>query len=333
MRNLINNVLRFFIKIALHGYFQKIIVRGKKNIPFDTPIILVSNHQNALIDPLLLATHIRLRPYFLTRASIFSNPWLSRFLAYLRLLPVYRVRDGFGTILNNRKTFDQTYEVLRRNGTVVIFAEGNHAIHRNIRPLSKGFTRMAFGVKEKYKEIEPVILPVGIDYSCHLKSGGRVLIHIGEPIPVTMPSFQTRKLTMQVAQALQQLVVHIPEENYQFNLGRLIDNRVNLISKNEVTEFLASGQVINPVKVLSTLPNKLMKIFHFPLYWCWLWKKRTLQDHVFSATWKFLIGLGLIGFWYLGLILLSVITPIGSWAISFLILSWITLWLNTNPQE
>lgn len=333
MRNLINNILRFFIKIALKGYFHKIIVLGKKNIPINKPIILVSNHQNALLDPLLLATHTRLRPYFLTRASVFSNPLLSRFLTYLRLIPIYRIRDGFGTISNNQKSFDQTYEVLRRNGTVVIFAEGNHAINRNIRPLSKGFTRMAFGVKEKYNGVDPVILPVGFDYSCHLNSGGKVLISIGKPILVDMNSSQSRELTKEVEQALQQLVVHIPEEDYQLNINKLIQNRVNLISKIEVEEFLASGKVIRPVKVFSALPNKMMKIFHFPLYLLWLWKKRTLQDRVFSSTLKFLIGLFLTGFWYWGLIWMGLKTPIGSWAISFLVLGWITLWLNKNPQE
>lgn len=333
MRNLINNLLRLWIKIALHGYFDKIIIRGVENIPSGKPIIIVSNHQNALLDPLLLATHIKLKPYFLTRASVFANPFLSKLLNYIRLLPVYRIRDGFGNIFNNQKTFEQTFDVLRKNGTVVIFAEGNHSINRNVRPLSKGFTRIAFGVKEKYQDVKPVILPVGFDYSCHLRSGGKVLLSFGEPIPVDMPATQSAKLTLLVSEALKKLVVHIPEENYQKTLEQLIQNSVDLISKNDIDEFLVTGTVKNPVPNSSSLRNKLMKIFHFPLHWAWLWKKRTVHDHVFSSTWKFLIGLVWIGFWYLGLIWMSLQSPLGSWTISFLILGWITLWFNRNPQE
>lgn len=333
MRNLINDILRLLIKIALHGYFNKIIVLGKENIPQGKPIILVSNHQNALLDPLLLATQTSLNPYFLARASVFTNPIVAKLLNYIRMLPVYRVRDGFGTITQNQYTFEQTNTVLSKNGTVIIFAEGNHSIIRNVRPLSKGFTRMAFGLKEKYPESEPLILPVGFDYSCHLKSGGIVILRIGKPVAVDMPSSQSGKLTKQVENALKDLVVTIPEENYEQVLETLIKNKVNLTSKVDVANFLTTGTVSNPVEEVSGLRNKLMKIFHFPLYWVWLWKKRTVEDHVFSSTWKFLIGLVFAVFWYFGLIWMSFRTPIGSWAFSFLILGWITLWFNKNPQE
>src|SRR5690606_17514932 len=156
MKDLFNAVLRLLVKVALHGYFQKIIVEGRENLPKNRPVILVANHQNALIDPLLLATHTRLNPWFLTRAAVFTNPFVCKLLHLIRMLPVYRLRDGFSTIQQNQQTFDKTYEVLRKNGTVVIFAEGSHSRVRNLRPLSKGFTRMAFGLKEKYPELEPV---------------------------------------------------------------------------------------------------------------------------------------------------------------------------------
>lgn len=173
MKYLVNFTLRLLVKLALKGYFRKIIVDGKENIPQNVPIILVANHQNALIDPLLLATHTTLNPYFLTRASVFKKSFVAKMLNFIRMLPVYRVRDGFATIQQNQGTFDQTYEVLRKNGTVIIFAEGSHSLIRNLRPLSKGFTRMAFGLKEKYPETHPVILPVALDFSAHKRSGSR----------------------------------------------------------------------------------------------------------------------------------------------------------------
>jgi 1-acyl-sn-glycerol-3-phosphate acyltransferase len=73
MKDLFNAILRIKVKIALHFYFSKIKVYGKENIPKNKAIILVANHQNALVDPLLIATHTRLKPYFLTRASVFKN--------------------------------------------------------------------------------------------------------------------------------------------------------------------------------------------------------------------------------------------------------------------
>jgi 1-acyl-sn-glycerol-3-phosphate acyltransferase len=333
MKNLVNAILRFLVKIALHGYFRKIIVEGKENLPKNRPVILVANHQNALIDPLLLATHTRLNPWFLTRAAVFTNKFVSSLLHFIRMLPVYRVRDGFSTIQQNQATFDQTFEVLRKNGTVVIFAEGSHSLVRNLRPLSKGFTRMAFGLKEKYPELEPVILPVGLQFSAHMRSGSRVRITFGKVIPVDMPSSQSGKLTKSVESALKELIVDIPNDGYEGVLQRLIENEVDLTSKQEVETFLEKGEVPNPISESSSLNNKVMKIFNFPLFWLWLWKSKSVKDEVFSSTWKFLIGFVLAVPYYFFLLWLAMDTALGTWGLTFLILAWITLWRNQNPQE
>jgi 1-acyl-sn-glycerol-3-phosphate acyltransferase len=333
MKNLFNAFMRFLVKIALHGYFRKIIVEGKENIPKNNPVILVANHQNALIDPLLLATHTRLKPWFLTRAAVFTNPFVSSLLYFIRMLPVYRVRDGFSTLQQNQHTFDQTYEVLRKNGTVVIFAEGSHSLVRNLRPLSKGFTRIAFGLKEKYPELEPVILPVGLQFSAHMRSGSTVRITFGKVIPVDMPSSQSGKLTKIVEIALKSLIVDIPNEGYEGTLQQLIEKNVDLTSKPEVETFLETGKVLNPISQAGSLNNKMMKLFSLPLYWLWLMKRKSVKDEVFTSTWKFLIGFVLAIPYYFFLIWLTLDTALGTWALTILIMAWITLWRNQNPQE
>lgn len=333
MKYIINEFLRLQVKISLKGYFKKIIIVGAENIPKKTPILLVANHQNALIDPLLLATHTSLKPYFLTRASVFKKSFVAKMLNFIQMLPVYRVRDGFSTIQQNQGTFDQTYEVLRKNGSVIIFAEGSHSLIRNLRPLSKGFTRIAFGLKEKYPEVTPVILPVALDYSAHKRSGSIARVTIGKVIPVDMPAAKSGLLTKSVQKALTELVVEIPEDGYEQHLERLIENQVDLSSRSDVKLFLETGQVPNPVNEVSGLKNKLMKIFHFPLYWLWLLKKPGVKDPVFSSTWKFLIGFALAPIYYFLLIWLAMDTALGSSALTFLIMAWISLVGNKNPQE
>lgn len=333
MKDLFNAVLRLLVKLALHGYFKKIIITGKENLPKNRPVILVANHQNALIDPLLLATHTRLNPYFLTRASAFKNPIAAKLLSYIRMLPVYRVRDGFSTIQQNQQTFEQTYEVLSKNGCVIIFAEGSHSLVRNVRPLSKGFTRMAFGLLEKYPAAKPVILPVGLDFSAHKRSGSIARITFGECIPVDMTPAQSGKLTKKVEIALKSLVVDIPDEKYQDSLHELLEKGVDVSSKRDVDRYLSSGEVSSQVKEVGSLSNKVMKIFHLPLYWLWLWIEPKVKDEVFTSTWKFLIGFVLAVPYYLFIFSLSFIPPFGTWALAFLFMAWISVWRNQNNQE
>jgi len=326
--------LKFLIKIALHVYYKKIIVQGRENIPPNQPVILVANHQNALIDPLVVAAHISIRPYFLTRAAVFKNPIAAYLLDLVQMLPVYRVLDGFSTITQNQRTFQKTNQVLQQNGSVLIFSEGNHSIVRNIRPLSKGFTRLAYGALAECPEMNPVIVPVGIQYSAHKKSGSLVKISIGKPIPVDPDPAQAIKLTRQVETALKSMVVDLPNDNYDETLQRLLSNQVDVCSKEDVERFLVENQVATKVKTAGYLGNKMMKLFHLPLYWIWLFGiAPQMEDEVFTSTWKFLIG-GLLAPIYYVLILLCCFIPgFGTWAISFLLMAWISLFWNENSQE
>lgn len=326
--------LRFLIKIALHLYYKRILVEGAESIPKNQPVILVANHQNALIDPLVVGAHISIRPYFLTRAAVFKNPVAAYLLNLVQMLPVYRVLDGFSTIPQNQRTFQKTNQVLQQNGSVLIFAEGNHSIIRNIRPLSKGFTRMAYGALAEAPEIKPVVVPVGIQYSAHKKSGSVVKISIGKPIPVDPDPAQALKLTRQVEAALKSLVVDLPNTDYDETLQRLLSNQVDVCSKEDVERFLVENQVATRVKPAGYLMNKMMKLFHLPLYWIWLFGiAPKMEDEVFTSTWKFVIG-GVLAPIYYGLILLCCFIPgYGTWAISFLLMAWITVYWNENSQE
>lgn len=334
MRATVNALLRFLIKVALHGYFKKITIQGQENIPSNQPLILVANHQNALLDPLVLATHFSLRPHFLTRASSFKHPVAASLLRYIYMLPVYRMRDGISMLAQNQKTFDQTFEVLRCKGSVLVFAEGDHSIVRNVRPLSKGFTRMAFGVMERFPEVAPVILPIGIQYSAHMRTGSKVHIQIGEGIPVDMPPAKSGLLTKKVENALKSLVVNLPNENYPDRLEQLLDHGVDVCSKQEVTNFFEGNAQTSKKVRRPYLANKMMKLLHLPLYLIWLYLiQPKIEDIVFTGTFKFLIGLVLAVPYYLMLVWLSFQPVIGPWALTVLILGWITLLTNENPQE
>ena len=326
--------LRFLIKIALHLYYKRIVVEGVENIPKNQPVILVANHQNALIDPLVVGAHIPIRPYFLTRAAVFKNPIAAYLLDLVQMLPVYRVLDGFSTIPQNQRTFQKTNQVLQQNGSVLIFSEGNHSTVRNIRPLSKGFTRMAYGAMAAYPGLNPVIVPIGLQYSAHKKSGSVVKISVGKPISVDPDPAQALKLTRQVEAALKSMVVDLPNTDYNETLQRLLSNQVDVCSKEDVEQFLVENQVATKVKPAGYLMNKMMKLFHLPLYWIWLFGiAPKMEDEVFTSTWKFVIGGVLAPIYYVLLLLCCFIPGYGPWAISFLLMAWVTVYWNENSQE
>ena len=77
--------VKLFLKIGLHFYAQKIIIKGIKNIPKKGAVLFAVNHPNALIDPLFVTTFNPRENHFLVRADVFKKPLIRKFLSSLNL--------------------------------------------------------------------------------------------------------------------------------------------------------------------------------------------------------------------------------------------------------
>ncbi len=291
-KTILNNLLRLWIKIGLFFFFSDIKTKGVSNHYKNKAVILVANHQNALLDALLIATQFNFKPYFLTRASVFSIPCVPRFLALIRMVPIYRIRDGFSTIKKNEETFRLCEKVLAQNGRILIFPEGNHSLKRNLRPLTKGFIRIASNTLDKYPDLEMIILPIGINYQAHQKSGSKVFIQVGDPI--NAKDFGDEDLMLKTEQNLKNLITDVPNENYWEHMHQLIDHKVDLSQPHKVKYFLNTEKekwVEKDHRKSIRLPNIIFKFLHLPLWMAWKAINRKTKDPVFYATVKFFIGI------------------------------------------
>lgn len=230
------------IRPALTLFYSDIKVIGREHIPENKPVMFIGNHQNSFLDALHIVNNTRHFVHFLTRAEAYGNPLLDRFFYSLNMLPVYRARDGFGTIKRNEQIFEECYERLAQDDALLVFAEASHVMERRIRPLSKGFTRIVFGAEEKYNwDLDLQIVPVGISYGNHRKSRTPVRIEFGEAVPAlqykekywTDERDAAHQLKMEIANRLKKLTLHIPNKKhyalYQLMLDELESNRRELL--------------------------------------------------------------------------------------------------------
>jgi 1-acyl-sn-glycerol-3-phosphate acyltransferase len=95
----------------------------------------------------VLFTH-KGQPIFLARADIFKSKFIASLLFFLKILPVYRLRDGFDNVKSNDIIFNKTIDVLRNKNGLVILPEGSHEGVRRLRQLKKGICRIAFQADE-----------------------------------------------------------------------------------------------------------------------------------------------------------------------------------------
>ncbi len=86
--------------------------------------------------------------FFSPEPTFSGRKLLRSFLYFLKILPVYRIRDGFSTLKANDEIFLKTIDVLKNKNGLVILPEGDHVGFRRLRQLKKGICRVAFQADE-----------------------------------------------------------------------------------------------------------------------------------------------------------------------------------------
>ena len=206
-------------------FYRKVIVLGRENIKPDHHLIYAPNHQNALMDALaVLFTH-KGQPIFLARADIFKRKTIAAILYFLKILPVYRLRDGFSSLKGNDEIFIKTIDVLKNKNGVVILPEGDHAGFRRLRQLKKGICRVAFQSDEATGfSLKIKIIPVGLEFSNYSRFRQVLTVAYGKPIEVSdyyesykvNPERALNELRSRLSDEMKGIMIHIEsEEDYE----------------------------------------------------------------------------------------------------------------------
>ena len=185
-RNLIYHLIYPYTRAFFFNYYGKVEFRGQENIPRGEPVIFAPNHQNALMDALIVLFAAPQDVVFLARADIFKARFLAFFLNSLKILPVFRQRDGAAELAKNEDIFDVSVSVLKNRHYLCIMPEGNHGHQRKLRAFGKGIFRIAFAAQEEYGEKPFVkIIPVGLDFGDYVKQNASLFVNFGKPIEVS----------------------------------------------------------------------------------------------------------------------------------------------------
>ncbi len=326
--------LKLYVVISCFLYFRKLRVTGLKNIPVKGPVIYAINHQNALLDPLVVHSVSWRNPYFLTRADVFNNKFLDKFLRGVKMLPIYRIRDGFDSIKMNEGIFEATKTILIKGGVVGIFPEGSHSITYRLRPLKKGIARIAFMAEDSADfTLNVQIVPVGIHYESHFSTKGRALVSYGKPILVadykqTFLKDQNKafnKLLSEISDRVKSLIISIESKDYD-RIYEIYKNK--RVYKRNLKEQLKADQALiysiehgKKFEEKSNTGNLLMRVIDNS--WYLLWKivgfiPRTIVDFLVKKRVKDPHYIGTIRLAY-SMVLFPIILLILYYLVKFLV--------------
>lgn len=216
-------LLKKYVQLADWIIYKKVIVTGKEKIPNKKPIVFAPNHQNALSDPMAILLNTKFQPVWLARADIFKNKTAAAFLKFIKIMPVYRMRDGKENLSRNDETFADSIKVLENNFALALFPEAAHTGKRQMFPPKKAVPRIVFMAEEKAgKNLDIQIIPTGIYYSSYWKFNRRVIVNFGDPILVNdyleeyknNPNSAILSLRKKIHEAILKLVINISSKKY-----------------------------------------------------------------------------------------------------------------------
>ncbi len=204
-------VFRAFITLCLRVYYRKIEAPGLSGVPREGPLLLVANHGNALLDPLLLLALLPRPLSFLAKHSLFDMPFIGFFTRRVGGLPVYRRQDAPGESHRNEETLETCGRILREGGAVCIFPEGISHDRPRLEALKTGAARI--WLRARAPEGRPVrVVPVGINFEAKTLFRSRVLAIFGPPVETSdltegdAAQGGVEDLTTRIAEAMRALV-------------------------------------------------------------------------------------------------------------------------------
>jgi len=130
-------------------------------VPATGPVLLVANHPNSLLDPMLVVAAARRPVRFLAKAPLFHDPKTAWLVKSAGAIPVYRRADDPTQVEKNVDAFAAVYAELAQGAAVGIFPEGLSHSEPALAPLKTGAARMALGAARMTGGTFPIV-PVGL---------------------------------------------------------------------------------------------------------------------------------------------------------------------------
>lgn len=167
-------------------WHRRLVVRGVEQFP-QGPVMLISNHQNGMEDPLACCVTAPRQCHFLTRADIFAKPSVDKLLRSMNMIPVYRPRDRRADARDrNEDSFARARARLANGCIIALFPEGNHGNRYHLRKFKTGMARIGLQALQEWAEDPNMpdniqVVPVGLDYSSFTEFRSELLLSYGAP--------------------------------------------------------------------------------------------------------------------------------------------------------
>lgn len=144
-------------------------------------MLLVANHPNSLLDPVIVQAAARRSVRFLAKAPLWDDPKTAWLVKLGKAIPVHRASDDPTKLARNAAMFDAVHAALARGDAVGLFPEGISHSAPSLTPLKTGAARIALGAAPLVGGEFPII-PVGLVFREKDVFRSEALAVVGAPL-------------------------------------------------------------------------------------------------------------------------------------------------------
>lgn len=198
-------------------FYRRVEIAGLERVPRSGPLVVAANHNQGLMDGMLLVAALprRLRP--VAKAPLFRYPIIGQLVRLSGAIPVHRRQDEQRGAVDNQAMFSAAERVLDMGDAILIFPEGVSQPEPALMPLRTGTARLLLGAaRVRGSRPGATLLPVGLMFrEPGTFRAGSALVLVGEAVPTAdleaVPPEESdmavRQLTERLEEALQRLIV------------------------------------------------------------------------------------------------------------------------------
>ena len=229
----------WIMRLFAFAHFAGLTVRHGERFPRRGPALVVANHPATWVDVLVLHLALGRKLHFLADQHLFRprvRAWLLRIYG---ALPVVTVGDAAEREARNADTFRRCRRLLERGEVVAVFPEGVSATDRSLRRFKTGAARIALAGTECAGPL-PVV-PVGIHYLDRVRFRTRVVVNVGEAVPLPFPAGAgaaeraawVAAATARLERAVGALILDLPDPSFR----AVVEEVTPLVASDPVTDL------------------------------------------------------------------------------------------------
>jgi glycerol-3-phosphate O-acyltransferase/dihydroxyacetone phosphate acyltransferase len=164
--------------------FYRIQVKNLEQLPAEAPVLLLPNHVNGFVDPLVSGMLPERKIRFFARGDVFKGPFVKWALESMNISPMYRMSEGYSDLKKNDQTFEECRRLLKERKIILVFPEGICIQAKRIQRFKKGVARILLGVGDEPFRQDIRIVPIGLNYSKPRQFRSHLFIQFGTPLSI-----------------------------------------------------------------------------------------------------------------------------------------------------